>query len=94
MKCATIDRNLNGCRGNATNGKFCKIHSYMVEYTDEMVSAAKPCGTCRKTHYMGGIIFLDFLTKIYNSFIIKLKNKLDNKTNHTSISAPELVQLR
>ena len=53
MKCATIDRNLNGCRGNASHGKFCKIHSYMIEYTEEMVSAAKPCGTCRKTHYMG-----------------------------------------
>ena len=53
MKCATIDRNLKSCRGNATNGKFCKIHSYMVDYTDEMVENAKPCGTCRKTYFMG-----------------------------------------
>ena len=53
MKCATKDRNLNPCRGNAVNGKFCKIHHYMTEYTDEMVAQAKPCGTCRKTHYMG-----------------------------------------
>jgi len=52
-KCATIDRNLNPCRGIATNGKFCKIHSYMIEYTDKMVEDAKPCGTCHKTHYMG-----------------------------------------
>lgn len=52
MKCATIDRNLNPCRGNATHGKFCKIHHYMTDYTDEMVAQAKPCGTCRKTHYM------------------------------------------
>jgi len=53
MKCATKDRNLNPCRGNAVNGKFCKIHNYMTEYTDEMVAQAKPCSTCRKTHYMG-----------------------------------------
>ena len=52
-KCATIDRNLNPCRGIATNGKFCKIHSYMIEYTDKMVEDAKPCGTCHKTHFMG-----------------------------------------
>ena len=52
MKCATKDRNLNPCRGNAV-GKFCKIHHYMTEYTDEMVALAKPCGTCRKTHFMG-----------------------------------------
>jgi hypothetical protein len=52
-KCATIDRNLNPCRGNATNGKFCKIHSYMIDYTDKMVEDAKPCGTCRKTYFMG-----------------------------------------
>jgi hypothetical protein len=24
----------------------------MTDYTDEMVAQAKPCGTCRKTHYM------------------------------------------
>ena len=53
MKCATKDRNLKPCRGNATHGKFCKIHLYMTEYTDEMVAQAKPCGTCRKTYYMG-----------------------------------------
>ena len=52
-KCATTDRNLKPCRGNATNGKFCKIHSYMIEYTDKMVEDAKPCGTCRKTYFMG-----------------------------------------
>jgi len=53
MKCATKDRNLNPCRGNATHGKFCKIHSHMIEYNDEMIEQAKPCGTCRKTYYMG-----------------------------------------
>ena len=53
MKCVTKDRNLNPCRGNAVNGKFCKIHHYMTDYTDEMVAQAKPCGSCRKTYYMG-----------------------------------------
>ena len=53
MKCATKDRNLKPCRGNATVGRFCVIHDYMIAYTDKMVEEAKPCGTCRKTHYMG-----------------------------------------
>jgi hypothetical protein len=53
MKCATKDRNLKPCRGNATTGRFCIIHAYMIDYTDKMVEEAKPCGTCRKTHYMG-----------------------------------------
>jgi hypothetical protein len=53
MKCATKDRNLKPCRGNATTGRFCVIHAYMIDYTDKMVEEAKPCGTCRKTHYMG-----------------------------------------
>jgi len=53
MKCATKDRNLKPCRGNATSGRFCTIHSYMIDYTDKMVEDAKPCGTCRKTYFMG-----------------------------------------
>jgi hypothetical protein len=53
MKCATKDRNLKPCRGNATTGRFCVLHGYMIDYTDTMVEEAKPCGTCRKTHYMG-----------------------------------------
>jgi hypothetical protein len=53
MKCATKDRNLKPCRGNATMGRFCVLHSYMIDYTDKMVEEAKPCGSCRKTHYMG-----------------------------------------
>jgi hypothetical protein len=53
MKCATKDRNLKPCRGNATTGRFCTIHSYMIDYTDKMVEDAKPCGTCRKTYFMG-----------------------------------------
>jgi hypothetical protein len=53
MKCATKDRNLKPCRGNAITGRFCTIHSYMIDYTDKMVEDAKPCGTCRKTYFMG-----------------------------------------
>lgn len=53
MKCATKDRNLKPCRGNATTGRFCVLHSYMIDYTDKMVEEAKPCGTCRKTYFMG-----------------------------------------
>jgi hypothetical protein len=75
MKCVTIDRNLNGCRGNATNGKFCKIHSYMIEYTDKMVEDAKPCGTCHKTHFMGEYTTCEACRKRGEDNRIKKKEK-------------------
>jgi len=52
MKCATKDRNLKQCRRYATNGKFCELHKYMLEYTDEMVEKSKPCSGCLKPYYL------------------------------------------
>jgi hypothetical protein len=52
MKCATKDRNLKQCRRYASQGKFCELHDYMIDYTDEMLEKAKPCTGCLKTHYI------------------------------------------
>ena len=52
MKCATKDRNLKQCRRYASNGKFCNLHDYMIDYTDEMLEKAKPCSSCHKTYYI------------------------------------------
>jgi len=52
MKCATKDRNLKQCRRYANNGKFCDLHKYMLEYTDEMVEKSKPCSGCLKPYYL------------------------------------------
>ena len=52
MKCATKDRNLKQCRRYATNGKFCELHKYMLEYTDEMIEKSKPCSGCLKPYYL------------------------------------------
>ena len=52
MKCATKDRNLKQCRRYASNGKFCNLHDYMIDYTDEMLEKAKSCTCCLKTYYI------------------------------------------
>ena len=52
MKCATKDRNLKQCRRYASNGKFCELHKYMIDYTDEMLEKAMPCSGCLKTYYI------------------------------------------
>ena len=52
-KCLAIDRNNNGCRCNALNeSRFCKNHSYMSEYTDEMLSQLSICSGCKKSYYL------------------------------------------
>ena len=52
MKCATKDRNLKQCRRYASQGKFCELHNYMIDYTDEMLEKAMPCSGCLKTYYI------------------------------------------
>jgi hypothetical protein len=52
MKCATKDRNLKQCRRYASNDKFCELHKYMIDYTDEMLEKAMPCSGCLKTYYI------------------------------------------
>ncbi len=52
MKCATKDRNLKQCRRYASHGKFCELHKYMIDYTDEMLEKAKSCSSCLKTYYI------------------------------------------
>ena len=52
-KCLAIDRNNNGCRCNALNeSRFCKNHSYMSDYTDEMMANQTICSGCKKPYYL------------------------------------------
>lgn len=52
-KCLAIDRNNNGCRCNSLKDtQFCKTHSYMSEYTDEMLSQLSICSGCKKSYYL------------------------------------------
>lgn len=54
MKCISKDRNSAPCRYKAdgTNGKFCKNHTYMNEYTESMLANIKSCSTRKKMYYM------------------------------------------
>ena len=53
MKCAGKDRELRQCRVNMKNGeKFCKLHLYMEEYTEEMMNHLTVCSTCKKAKYL------------------------------------------
>jgi len=51
MKCISKDRNSAPCRYQA-DGKFCKNHLYMNDYTEEMLANIKPCSTCKKMYFM------------------------------------------
>ena len=52
-KCLAIDRNNNGCRCNALNeSRFCKNHSYMSDYTDEMLANQTICSGCKMSYYL------------------------------------------
>ena len=52
MKCQTKDRNSKPCRNYAIV-HYCKIHSYMEEYTDEMKANLKLCSACLLWRFMG-----------------------------------------
>ena len=52
MKCQTKDRNSKPCR-NFAIVHYCKIHSYMEEYTDEMKANVKLCSACLLWRFMG-----------------------------------------
>ena len=52
-KCLAIDRNSNPCRCNAlVDARFCKNHSYMTDYTDEMIENLSICSGCKKSYYL------------------------------------------
>ena len=52
MKCQTKDRNSKPCR-NFAIVHYCKIHSYMEDYTDEMKATVKLCSACLLWRFMG-----------------------------------------
>jgi hypothetical protein len=51
MSCLAKDRNQEPCRNK---GPFCKFHSYMKDYTEEMMTASVICSGCNKMKYTGG----------------------------------------
>jgi hypothetical protein len=52
MKCIAKDRNNNNCRNKSIDEtQFCKLHSYMCNYTEEMISNIKLCSGCKKMYY-------------------------------------------
>ena len=52
-KCASKDRNGDPCRNYGRDGLYCKFHTYMNEYTPEMVENVKLCTTCSQWKFMG-----------------------------------------
>lgn len=53
-KCTAFDRNNNPCRANCLGDtRFCKNHSYMCDYTEEMLREVKLCSGCKKMYYLG-----------------------------------------
>ena len=56
MKCLAKDRNNDPCRNyfiniDGTQTKFCKLHQYMNEYTQEMLDSTRLCTGCKKMRY-------------------------------------------
>jgi hypothetical protein len=52
-KCLSIDRKNDNCRRNALmNTRFCKIHSYMADYTEDMLQNLSICSGCNKAYYL------------------------------------------
>lgn len=52
-KCRGIDRNKKPCRRNKKEPTdFCKIHQYMIPYTEHMMQNLKNCSTCIMPKYL------------------------------------------
>jgi len=56
MKCLAKDRNNDSCRNYSIDvdcipTRFCKLHQYMNDYTQEMLDSCKLCTGCRKMRY-------------------------------------------
>lgn len=53
MRCLAKDRNKNECRNRAVDiTRFCKLHEYMVNYTDDMIENTTLCSGCNKMVYL------------------------------------------
>jgi len=56
MKCLAKDRNNDSCRNYSIDvdgipTRFCKLHQYMNDYTQEMIDSTKLCKGCNKMRY-------------------------------------------
>jgi hypothetical protein len=49
MSCPALDVNGNACR---FKGPFCKFHTYMKDYTTEMITNSTLCTGCKKMKYL------------------------------------------
>jgi hypothetical protein len=49
MSCPALDFNGNACR---FKGPFCKFHTYMKDYTPEMITNSTLCTGCKKMKYL------------------------------------------
>ena len=49
MSCPALDVNGNACR---FKGPFCKFHTYMKDYTPEMITNSTLCSGCKKMKYL------------------------------------------
>jgi hypothetical protein len=49
MSCPALDVNGNACRNK---GPFCKFHTYMKDYTPEMIANSTLCTGCKKMKYL------------------------------------------
>lgn len=49
MSCPALDVNGNACR---FKGPFCKFHTYMKDYTPEMITNSTLCTGCKKMKYL------------------------------------------
>jgi len=74
VNCVGKDKDKNYCKNDCINGtKFCKIHQYMNDYTENMLNNLTFCKTCRKMRYFEG----DMKTCEH---CIKRINKLENNS--------------
>lgn len=53
-KCNGLTGTMNRCTKNKINDtNYCKVHQYMNEYTQEMLTKMKKCSSCRMAKYTG-----------------------------------------
>ena len=50
MSCPALDVNGNACRFKGPS--FCKFHTYMKDYTPEMIANSTLCSSCKKMKYL------------------------------------------
>lgn len=89
IKCGGVMRDGEPCRGDAKSefgNKYCKLHNYMMTYTDEQITQMKLCTGCKKMKYLGGAKTCDKcksrgVKNRKNKILKKIQNLLRTKKN-------------